>query len=190
MSRCVLALVYQPASMALDGRAWAKTWLFASSFQQMASLGGRCPHCWNAHPAERGKDQLDFASRKAATYPPALASAFASLISLLDVKGLDLSRSACVPLTPIKNLDAPSWSKNDGAGRNSYGDWSILRTFSARCVSNFSTSAPNGRDQPESWQELSFRHLSHLSHCSPQMRWQKLGRLCLCSLVWGCKNLI
>ena len=87
----------------LYNQNWAKTWLMASSFQPLASLGGTCPHGRDAHPAQYGRCSGGFASRKTAKYPQDLADAFANnIMPLLSGSGADLTMASAQALVPVK----------------------------------------------------------------------------------------
>ena len=117
-------LVLLPACMFNED--WAKTWLMASSFQPLGSLGAICPHGNHAHPAQYCRCVGGFSSRKTAKYPPDLATAFAhNIFPLLSASGQDLTLASAQALIPVKSVSAYPWCKHDGAGKNSQGDWSI-----------------------------------------------------------------
>ncbi|CAE7347311.1 unnamed protein product [Symbiodinium natans] len=70
------ALIVLPACA--FGENWAKTWLFASSFQALSVMGQTCQHGRNAHESVQGRESDgSFKSRKTAKYPQCLAEEFA-----------------------------------------------------------------------------------------------------------------
>ena len=104
-----------------------KTWLLASSFQPLADLASTCNHGPNAHPSIAGvKDEHGvYLSRRSAAYPPALAEAFATKISvLLTPLETPISWSNVFNLFPIKKLFQNPKGFVDGGGLHSTPDWS------------------------------------------------------------------
>ena len=111
----------------LYGANLYKSWLFASSFQPLASLGGRCPHGANAHVQIAGRvtPSGDFTSRQTACYPDPLATAFAEVITpLLSGSAVDIQWSSVNSLLTMKGVHDPPFSSVDGGGIHSSPDWS------------------------------------------------------------------
>ena len=118
------ALIVLPACA--FGENWAKTWLFASSFQALSVMGQTCQHGRNAHESVQGRESDgSFKSRKTAKYPQCLAEEFALHIRpLLAGAQIEHTLATASALVPVKALDVGPWVIHDGAGRHSCGDWS------------------------------------------------------------------
>jgi len=104
-----------------------KTWLFASSFHPLSEIAAVCDHGKQAHPSIAGvRDEHGvYMSKGSAAYPPALASAFASKISVLLTP---LDTQVCwqnvFDLFPKKHLFQNPTGFVDGGGLPSQPDWS------------------------------------------------------------------
>ena len=118
------ALVLLPACA--FGEDWAKTWLFATSFQKLAVMGQTCQHGKNAHVVMHGRSpDGSFWSRTTAKYPPCLAETFALHIRpLLSECTVQHDITSAIALVPVKKLHEGPWVVHDGAGRHSCGGWS------------------------------------------------------------------
>ena len=104
-----------------------KTWMFASSFEPLCSLGGQCPHPPNSHATIQGQidESGEFASRATARYPSALATKFADVIApLLPDTKLDYFWHDLEQCIPIKSQQDFPFSQIDGGGLPSHPDWS------------------------------------------------------------------
>ncbi|CAE7034208.1 unnamed protein product, partial [Symbiodinium natans] len=96
------ALIVLPACA--FGENWAKTWLFASSFQALSVMGQTCQHGRNAHESVQGRESDgSFKSRKTAKYPQCLAEEFALHIRSPLLWGLEY------PIVPGVATDANTW---------------------------------------------------------------------------------
>ena len=109
------------------GMEWAKSWLFASTFQSLEVLAAICQHPPDAHQNLAGA--LDASgqclSRITATYPAQFCDAFAQIVSpLLSKSGRNLSLSEAAALIPVKTMDDLPHARNDGGGLTSHADWS------------------------------------------------------------------
>ena len=111
----------------LYGADWKKSWMMASSLEDLTSLGGVCEHGPQAHQSIRGTRDASgaFASRKTAEYPPLLAESFAEKISpLFSHDNRDLTVPESLQLLPIKSFQDAPFSRQDGGGMPSTADWS------------------------------------------------------------------
>ncbi|CAE7294731.1 KIF15 [Symbiodinium natans] len=110
------ALIVLPACA--FGENWAKTWLFASSFQALSVMGQTCQHGRNAHESvQRRESDGSFRSRKTAKYPECLAAEFALHIRpLLAGAQIEHTLATASALVPVKALDVGPWVIHDGAG--------------------------------------------------------------------------
>ena len=107
---------------------WYKSWMFASSFEAISSLGALCDHPPNSHQSIRGTraDSGEFLSRQTACYPAALASKFAQIvIPLFSRTSHDWQWKDRYSLLPIKGRYDPPLGQEDGAGIFSSPDWSL-----------------------------------------------------------------
>ncbi|MCV6575189.1 MAG: hypothetical protein OIF58_05590, partial [Cohaesibacter sp.] len=110
------------------GADWYKSWMFATSFQDLAVMGATCNHPPNSHLSIRGvrADTGEFVSRQTACYPEALASNFAAIIiPLLSQTKHDWTWKDRHSLLPVKGVQDPPFSQEDGAGLFSAPDWSL-----------------------------------------------------------------
>ena len=104
-----------------------KTWLFASSFHPLSEIAAVCTHGKQAHQSIAGvrDDHGVFLSRRSAAYPTALASAFASKISvLLTPTNVPICWNTIFDLVPQKQLFQNPQGFVDGGGLSSMPDWS------------------------------------------------------------------
>ena len=109
------------------GKDWYKSWMFASSFSELSTLGAVCQHPPNSHLPIRGIDPVsgEFVSRQTACYPEALANMFAKIVDpLLSHNSCDCSWKHRHALLPKKGRYAAPFSYEDGAGIGSFPDWS------------------------------------------------------------------
>ena len=98
------------------GKDWYKTWMFASSFSELCSLGALCQHPPDSHLPIRGIDPAsgEFVSRQTACYPEALADRFAKLVDpLLSHNGYDWSWRNRHSILPIKGRYAAPFIVGD-----------------------------------------------------------------------------
>ena len=109
------------------GKDWYKSWMFASSFSELSTLGAVCQHPPDSHLPIRGIDPStgQFVSRQTACYPEGLAHMFAKIVDpLLSHNNCDCLWKNRHALLPKKGRDAAPFSYEDGAGLGSFPDWS------------------------------------------------------------------
>ena len=83
-------------------------------------------------PADAGVRTADgrYLSRQTAEYPPELAQQFAQIIfPLLSDQNQELTLDNFERWLSIKDINAPPFSRQDGAGLKSQGDWSGAHQF-------------------------------------------------------------
>ena len=88
----------------LYGADWRKSWMMASSFAAMTSLGGTCEHGPTAHQSKQGVRDAsgEFKNRSTAEYPSALAASFAAVVfPILSQSQSRYDSGRCYP------IDAP-----------------------------------------------------------------------------------
>ena len=110
------------------GRNWYKQWMFASSWQQISTLGCLCSHLYGSHTSLVGtrSESGEFLSRQTACYPPALAEAFANLVSpLVNQHSKDFKWDDIAQIPPRKDIFEPPFGQEDGGGLHSNPDWSL-----------------------------------------------------------------
>ena len=132
------------------GKDWHKSWMFASSFSELSVLGAVCQHPPNSHLQIRGIDDAtgQFVSRQTACYPEALAQTFAKIVDpILSHNKCDCSWKHRHDLLPKKGRFAAPFSYEDGAGTESFPDW----------------SSPD-RAEPDTFQDLRGMWVHHILH--------------------------
>ena len=132
------------------GKDWHKSWMFASSFSELSVLGAVCQHPPNSHLQIRGIDAAtgQFVSRQTACYPEALAQTFAKIVDpILSHNKCDCSWKHRHDLLPKKGRFAAPFSYEDGAGTESFPDW----------------SSPD-RAEPDTFQDLRGMWAHHILH--------------------------
>ena len=132
------------------GKDWYKSWMFASSFSELSTLGAVCQHPPDSHLPIRGIDPStgQFVSRQTACYPEALANMFAKIVDpLLSHNNCDCLWKNRHALLPKKGRDAAPFSYEDGAGLGSFPDW----------------SSPD-RSDPDTFQSLRGTWVQHILH--------------------------
>lgn len=119
---CELVLI---AACAYD-LDWAKTWLFATSFEPLTALAATCKH-QNQHVSLAGLRSSDgqYASRHTAEYPAHLAQDFAQIVAPLCQSGATITIDEALRLIPLKAFDAVPHAHVDGGGVGSSPDWSM-----------------------------------------------------------------
>ena len=114
------------------GKDWHKYWMFASSFIPLEELACECPHPPGSHQQIAGVKTPtgQYLSRETVEYPSSLASQFAQIIlPLLSHQSLDLDLQSFPQYLPIKGIQSPPFSGQDGAGFPSQADWSGTHSF-------------------------------------------------------------
>ena len=110
------------------GKSWYKQWMFASSWQQISTLGCLCSHPYGSHTSLVGtrSESGEYLSRQTACYPPALAEAFANLVSpLVNQQSRDFKWDDIAQIPPRKDIFQPPFGQEDGGGLHSNPDWSL-----------------------------------------------------------------
>ena len=113
------------------GKDWHKSWMFASTLQDLQSIAYQCPHSPGSHQSIVGVRSASgqFLIRDTAEYPEALCECIAQVVfPLVSTHGQNLTLESALLLVPVKDyLDQP-FSRPDGAGDASQGDWSSPHT--------------------------------------------------------------
>ena len=110
------------------GKDWYKQWMFASSWQQISSLGCLCSHPPGSHTSLVGtrSETGEYLSRQTACYPAALAEAFAKLVTpMVTQPSRDFKWDDIKQIPPRKDLFQPPFGQEDGGGLHSNPDWSL-----------------------------------------------------------------
>lgn len=113
------------------GKNWHKSWMFASTLQDLQSIAYQCPHLPGSHQSIVGVRSASgqFLSRNTAEYPEALCDRIAQIVfPLVSTHGQNLSLESALLLVPVKDYLDPPYSRQDGAGYASQGDWSSPHT--------------------------------------------------------------
>ena len=108
-----------------------KAWLFKSTLEALASMGGICNHPQGFHKSIVGTrdEHGNFQSKQTAQYPKALAETFAKIVGpLISGPSGILTLQDAMHCLPRKQLSEPPQAYQDGGGLFSFPDWSYPRT--------------------------------------------------------------
>ena len=108
-----------------------KAWLFKSTLEALASMGGVCNHPQGFHKSIVGTrdEHGNFQSKQTAQYPKVLAETFAKIVGpLISGPSGILTLQDAMRCLPRKQLSEPPQAYQDGGGLFSFPDWSYPRT--------------------------------------------------------------
>ena len=108
-----------------------KAWLFKSTLEALASMGGVCNHPQGFHKSIVGTrdEHGNFQSKQTAQYPKVLAETFAKIVGpLISGPSGILTLQDAMHCLPRKQLSEPPQAYQDGGGLFSFPDWSYPRT--------------------------------------------------------------
>lgn len=109
----------------------SKSWLFATSLDSLQQMSGLCEHPRDSHSSIAGTKDASgvYLIKRTAQYPPALAQAFAEIVSpIISGPKESLTLDKVMRMIPVKSLSDPPQAFKDGGGLFSFPDWSYPRS--------------------------------------------------------------